>query len=161
MSAAFLSRFENKISVVHRDGTVRKVGSDAEGSPVDEPAAILGANMHPALANALVGSCTTTGAPRSAAPPGTGGAREQRVPPPVASPQPRRAQPPRESVAAAPPPVPSQQRRVLAKPSAAELQAMLRPRTRWPSFPAPLSRDASTSAGCAAHPRPTHPPALP
>ena len=70
----FLRKFENRLSVVGRDGTVTKVGEDANAAgapPVDSSVEDMGGitRMHPALAEALLGKPETSwNAPKAPSP---------------------------------------------------------------------------------------------
>ena len=55
----FLRKFENRVSVVGRDGTVNKVGEPAPVA-VDNSGVITPGNLHPALADALLGGVSTS-----------------------------------------------------------------------------------------------------
>ena len=126
----FLRKFENRISVVGRDGTVTKVGDDPKSNPsphpVDSSSEDMGGitRMHPALADALLGNAEP---PRHfAAPAFPSPARSPaRIHRPQAAPHDSLGSfaPPVQQTIIEPPPV-SGQRVVKNKPSVAELKAL-------------------------------------
>jgi len=142
MSTAFLRKFENRISVTNRDGSITKVGEPAAsvGPACNSPGK---SHLHPALlATGLTGHSGGSAWPVLA---------ETTMQPTVQVMQPAQAAQ-----------LPSPQRKVRGKPTAAELEALVMQESRHFEYAAPpparLPAAAAAAAAAASAVRPPAPP---
>ena len=131
MSTAFLRKFENRISVTNRDGSVTKVGEPAASAAAAEASQDSGAGgLHPAFAAVGLGGARSSSGMSPNPARVSGAAAELKADAWSIVP----AQPPTQ-----PPPI-SPAKRVHSKPTAAELKALVMEESKHFNFEVPSAR---------------------